>query len=108
MGNKNVKFPSQIDLVSAAQDEYDFLRMIDAHPTLYKEPVIRNAIYRYEKYWLPLAAEYEGQFLPAPLDIEWVWHCHMLNPFQYRLDCGKIVNKVVDHRPYKLCEAKKP
>ena len=48
MGNKNVKFPSEIDLVKAAQHEYDFLRMIDAHPALYKEPAIRNAIYRYE------------------------------------------------------------
>ena len=108
MGNKNVKFPSEIDLVKAAQHEYDFLRMTDAHPALYKEPVIRNAIYRYEQYWLPLVAEYEGQFLPAPLDIEWVWHCHILNPFQYRHDCEKIVNKVVDHRPYKVCEANRP
>ena len=108
MGNKNVKFPSEIDLVTAAQAEYDFLRIVDAHPTLYQEPVIRNAIYRYEQYWLPLVAEHEGQLLAAPLDIEWVWHCHILNPFQYRQDCTKIVNKVVDHRPFKLCEANKP
>ena len=30
-----------------------------------------------------------------------------MNPFQYRQDCVKIVNKVVDDQPYKLCEANK-
>ena len=104
MGNKIAKLPSKIDLVTTAQAEYEFLRMVDEHPALSSEPVIRNAIYRYEQYWLPLVAEYEEIFLPAPLDIEWVWHCHILNPSQYRIDCTKIVNKVVDHRPYKLCE----
>ena len=99
-----MKIPSHIDLVTAAQAEYEFLRMVDEHPALSKEPVIRNAIYRYEQYWLPLVAEYEEEFLPAPLDIEWVWHCHILNPSHYRKDCTKIVNKVVDHRPYKLYE----
>ena len=48
MGNNTVKFQSQIDLVVAAQAEYDFLRLIDKHPVLYKSNVIYNAIYRYE------------------------------------------------------------
>ena len=108
MGNNTVKFQSQIDLVVAAQAEYDFLRLIDKHPVLYKSNVIYNAIYRYEKYWLPLVAEQGCRLLPAPLDVEWVWHCHILSPFQYREDCIKIVGKVVDHQPYKLCETKKP
>ena len=108
MGNNNVKLPSQIDSVTAAQYEYDFLRIVDEHKALYQDAVICNAIYRYERYWLPLAAEHLVQFLQAPLDIEWVWHCHLLNPFQYRKDCRKIVSKVVDHLPYKLCEANKP
>lgn len=50
MGNKTVKLQSQIDLVVAAQAEYDFLWVIDEHPVLYKNNVIYNAIYRYEKY----------------------------------------------------------
>ena len=40
MGNKTVKLQSQIDLVVAAQTEYDFLRVIDEHPVLYKNNVI--------------------------------------------------------------------
>lgn len=47
MGNKTIKFPSQIDLVTSAQGEYDFLRITDAHSALYMDPVIRNFIYRY-------------------------------------------------------------
>ena len=81
MGNSNTKFPSQIDLVTSAQAEYDFLRIVDAHPALFTDPAIRNAICRYEQYWLPLVAQHQEKRLPAPLDIEWVWHCHILNPF---------------------------
>ena len=72
MGNKIKKLPSQIDLVTAAQAEYEFLRMVDEYPALSREPVIRNTIYRYKQYWLPLVADYGEIFLPAPLDIEWV------------------------------------
>ena len=56
-------------------------------------------------HWLQSA---KGKILPVPLDIEWVWHCHLLNPLQYRQDCRKIASKVVDHLPYKLCKANKP
>lgn len=106
MGNKTIKFPSQIDLVTSAQSEYDFLRIIDAHPALYMDPVIRNPIYRYEQYWLPLVSQNQEKPLPAPLDIEWVWHSHILNPF--RSNCYKIANRFVDHCPYKFCEANRP
>ena len=57
MGNNNVKLSSQIDLVTAAQYQYDFLRIVDEHKALYQDAVTCNAIYRYERYWLPLAAE---------------------------------------------------
>ena len=79
MGNRIAKLPSKINLVTAPQAEYEFLQMVNGHPALSSEPVIRNAIYRYEQYWQPLVAEHEEEFLPAPLDIEWVWHCHILN-----------------------------
>ena len=62
MGNKIKKLPSQIDLITAAQAEYEFLRMVDEYPALSREPVIRNAIYRYEQYWLPMVAEFEKSF----------------------------------------------
>ena len=97
-----------MDLVTSAQAEYYFLRIVDAHPALFMDLVIGNAIYRYEQYWLPLVAQHQEKFLPTPLDIEWVWHCYILNPFLYQKDCYKIVNRFVDHCPYKLCEANRP
>lgn len=98
MGNKLFKLPSEIDLIVASQAEYDFLRFVDQHPSLYSTSVLQNALYRYEKYWLPLAADHDGNALRAPLDIQWIWHCHILTP-DYRKDCEKIVNKIVDYSP---------
>ena len=108
MGNKAIKFSSQIDLLTSAQAEYDFLRTVGAHQALYMDPVIRNVIYRYEQYWLPLVTEHREKLLPVSWDIEWVWHCHILNPFLYQKDCYKILNKFVDRCLYKLCEANRP
>ena len=102
MGNKLPKFESNIDLVEAAQAEYDFLRLVDKHPALYCTPVLQNALYRYETYWLPLIRDHPTDYLPAPLDVEWIWHCHILNPYAYRKDCQTIISKVVDHKPYML------
>ena len=102
MGNKLPRLESDIDLVAAGQAEYDFLRMVDKNPSLYCLPVLQNALYRYETYWLPLCRDHATEYLPAPLDVEWVWHCHMLNPYAYRKDCQTIVSKVVDHKPYML------
>lgn len=44
-----------IDLVAAAQREANFLRMIDRKaPLLYECDIVREAIRRYEQYWLPM------------------------------------------------------
>ena len=90
-----------IDLVQAAKNELEFLRQVDEYPNLYKGPVLKNAIRRYEVFWLPLAARegYGSRFLAAPLDIAWVWHAHMLAPYNYGEDCIRTVSTVVDHVP---------
>lgn len=36
----------------------------------------------------------------APLDIAWVWHCHMLSPVAYTHDCIKAVGHVVDYKVF--------
>ncbi len=49
-----------MDLLTASQREANFLRMIDRKaPVLYEEDVVRNAIRRYEQYWLPLQVIYQ-------------------------------------------------
>ena len=88
-------------LMQAASNVLDFLALIDEFPGLYAGPLLRNAIRRYEVFWLPLAAQQgkESRLLAAPLDIAWVWHVHMLAPFSYEQDCLNIVSQVIDHTP---------
>ena len=76
---------SCLNLIQEAKTELDFLALVDDFPSLYAGPVLKNAIRRYEMFWLPLAAR-EGsasKLLAAPLDIAWVWYLHMLSPRDY-------------------------
>lgn len=90
--------PISINLVDAAVHQLDFLRKVDKHPELYSGAAVTNAIRRYETIWLPLAAKHPKESLVPPLDVHWVWHCHMLAPYYYEKDCTNITGKVVDHR----------
>ena len=56
-----------------------------------------NEYYRYETLWLPLAAEHKALTVTAPLDIAWVWHCHLLAPVAYVKDCLRVCNSEIDH-----------
>ena len=91
-------FTFSIDLETAALYQLDFLKLVDQTPGLKTASYLRQSVYRYEKYWLPLAAEHPDEFLSAPVDIEWVWHCHMLSPRAYEKDCKAVVNTIVNHR----------
>ncbi|ELT88483.1 hypothetical protein CAPTEDRAFT_202493 [Capitella teleta] len=86
-----------VDLVEASVRQLNFLCQVNRHPELYSGPVALNAIRRYETVWLPLAAQCHGNRLIAPLDIHWVWHCHMLAPYFYEKDCLKLAGKIIDH-----------
>ena len=85
------------DLVVATRHLLDVLQEVSTKSHLHNEPYIESAIQRYERYWLPLVAKHPGRLLPAPLDIEWVWACHMLAPLTYLKDCVKIVGTLIDH-----------
>ncbi|KAL2926198.1 Glycine-rich domain-containing protein 2 [Bienertia sinuspersici] len=55
---------------------------------------------RYNAYWLPLLAKHlenpiSHDPLVVPLDCEWVWHCHRLNPVRYKSDCEKLFGKIL-------------
>lgn len=57
---------------------------------------IHYAIARYEKF-LVLAAKFKNQRLAPTLDIDLVWHAHMLHPVSYASDCQKLFGYILDH-----------
>ena len=87
-----------IDLAEAANSQLEFLRETNQHPNLFKSSFLRKSLIRYEKYWLPLASKHTDKILTAPLDIEWIWHCHLLAPVEYIKDCNEITGKQIDHK----------
>ncbi|XP_045164314.2 uncharacterized protein LOC123528567 [Mercenaria mercenaria] len=86
-----------IDLVDQAMYHVAFIKAVNNNAELRKAEVLKRAAYRYEKFWLPLAVEHPREYLSAPMDIEWVWHCHMLSPKAYETDCQNVVRSTVNH-----------
>ncbi|KAM7273291.1 hypothetical protein ACFE04_027955 [Oxalis oulophora] len=90
-----------VDLVSAVKRNIGFLRTVSEESHwLYKKPTLFEAIRRYEEVWMPLIAELSDGLIkpPAvipPLDVEWVWFCHTLNPASYRLYCESRFSKLI-------------
>ncbi|KAK8942145.1 hypothetical protein KSP40_PGU019891 [Platanthera guangdongensis] len=91
------------DLVAAAEQQLRFLAAVDRRRFLYDGPLLERAIHRYKNYWLPLLARHTESGAPdgsllVPLDCEWIWHCHRLNPIQYKEDCEKLYGRVLDNK----------
>lgn len=93
-----------VDLVEAALAQVEFLAEVNQHPSLYEIDNMKNSIRRYEKLWLPLAAEHAQERLAAPLDIEWVWHCHLLCPLVYEKDCQSLFRTTINHRLFRSAD----
>lgn len=91
------KLHFSVNLEQQSLYHIQFLKAVDENPLLKDPNILRRALYRYERFWLPLAAEHQKDKLSAPLDIEWIWHCHMLCPTAYVKDCNAIVGITVDH-----------
>lgn len=87
---------SNVDLIEATIGQLDLIHEVDKLGNLYKGPLLTDAIRRYEKLWLPLASTQD--VIAAPLDIEWVWHLHMLSPRVYESDCKRLVSKIINHK----------
>ncbi|XP_045187312.2 uncharacterized protein LOC123545093 isoform X2 [Mercenaria mercenaria] len=89
-----------VDLCEQAVNHLEILNTVHNFPDLKEPEVLRHALYRYERFWLPLAADHPEECLAAPLDVEFVWYCHMLNPEAYATDCHKVVGTTVNHKLY--------
>ncbi|KAK8472207.1 hypothetical protein PHAVU_002G143100 [Phaseolus vulgaris] len=100
--NEAQKIPLSVDLLVVAKRQLQFLAAVDRNRHLYDGPALERAIYRYNACWLPLLAKhseskiFEGP-LVVPLDCEWVWHCHRLNPVRYKTDCEELYGRVLDN-----------
>ena len=87
-----------IDLAEQAQYHLAFLKTVSNVPKLHEDAFLRNAARRYEVLWLPLLAKHPQDDLEPPLDVHWVWHCHLLSPRAYHKDCRQVVGMVPDHK----------
>ena len=86
-----------VDLTIQSERAIHALSSIDSIPQLKDPEILAKSAYRYEKYWLPLAAEHSSEDLRPPVDVKWIWYCHMLSPRTYVSDCKAAVGKVIDH-----------
>ncbi|XP_046558329.1 uncharacterized protein LOC124267451 [Haliotis rubra] len=84
--------------VQSVLNHLAFLEEVDKQQEMIEGSSLQGAIERYSRYWLPLASKHPEEVLAAPLDIEWVWHCHMLVPLTYQEDCISRVGQVVPHK----------
>lgn len=90
-----------VDLVSAARRNLGFLKLVSDSDWLHQKHTVIESIRRYDELWMPLISDLTvGLSLPMilpPLDVEWVWYCHTINPVKYRTYCesrfGKLIGK---------------
>ena len=100
-------FTFSIDLITQAVYQLEFFAVIDENPSLQTSEILTRVLYRYEKFWLPLAAAHPYECLSSPIDTEWLWHCHKLSPKACVRDCLSVVGKTIDHTLSKVKVYKK-
>ncbi|XP_074310235.1 glycine-rich domain-containing protein 1-like isoform X2 [Silene latifolia] len=94
------KITVSVDLVETAKKLLKFVAVVDRNRFLYEGHALERVIYRYNALWIPLLAKHlknplvEGS-LVVPLDCEWIWHCHRLNPIRYKIDCEKLFGRIL-------------
>ncbi|CAI5506819.1 unnamed protein product [Closterium sp. Naga37s-1] len=80
------------DLPAAAKQLITLLRRVDQNGRLYAGPAVKDAIRRYEQCWLRMAygqTDDVMRTLQPPLDVQWVWLVHRLNPV--RVSCSSLL-----------------
>ncbi|KAK3036770.1 hypothetical protein RJ639_029735, partial [Escallonia herrerae] len=92
-----------IDLVAAARHNLGFLRLVAESQWLHQRPTTVEAFRRqvkelYDELWMPLISDLmvgsNPPMIVPPLDIEWVWFCHTLNPVSYKQYCESRFSKL--------------
>ncbi|HEU5402204.1 MAG TPA: glycine-rich domain-containing protein-like, partial [Terriglobales bacterium] len=60
------------------------------------EELVRESERRYKQF-LNLARKYPEAALTPAIDIDEVWHMHMLRPVAYQKDCYSLFGEILDH-----------
>lgn len=98
----SVNHPTQIviseDLKKAAFDHISYLKDYYDHPEHIQKQAREYAVFRYETFWLPFLAENSDMDIAPPLDIQFVWHSHMLAPTAYASDCERLFGRILPSR----------
>ncbi|PWA79612.1 hypothetical protein CTI12_AA203980 [Artemisia annua] len=89
-----------LDLVAAARQNILFLKDVADSHWLHHTPALSEAIRRYDEIWMPMMSDLTSEsskppMILPPLDIEWVWFCHTLNPVSYKEYCDSRFSKVI-------------
>ncbi|KAD6795517.1 hypothetical protein E3N88_06413 [Mikania micrantha] len=89
-----------LDLVAAARQNIGFFRDVAESHWLHHTPVLVEAVRRYDELWMPLMSDLTAEsgkppMILPPLDVEWVWFCHTLNPVAYRRYCDSRFSKLI-------------
>lgn len=84
-------------------NQLPFFNKIQHSPRLLKRYNWTNSIRRYEKF-MTLLKKYEGVRLTPPIDVDVVWHAHMLNHKEYVRETKNYFGRVLDHKDDKEIE----
>ena len=101
----NEKFKVSLTITDV-QQHVAFLEEINSLDSLSQPHIVLDAVRRYESFWLPLLAKYDSQAdkpaysLKPPIDIEWIWHVHLLSPYAYRKDCNELLSLIPPDRGF--------
>ncbi|KAK9136804.1 hypothetical protein Sjap_007398 [Stephania japonica] len=98
ISDENEPIRLSVDLVAAARRQLAFLRTVAESQWLHEAPSVHESVRRYDELWMPLICEISSGPNPPvvqpPLDIQWVWLCHTLNPASYRRYCESRFSKL--------------
>ena len=98
------KIKFSVDLQKQALKHLDFLE--EVNNLRFDEATLAKAAYRYEKIWIPFYLKHyssHSQIFP-PIDVAFIWHCHMLSPTNYEKDCLNMCGKIIDYELLTLKE----
>ncbi|XP_076903067.1 glycine-rich domain-containing protein 1-like [Bidens hawaiensis] len=89
-----------LDLVAAARQNIVFLRDVAESHWLHHTHVLVEALRRYDELWMPMISDLTPEsgkppMILPPLDVEWVWFCHTLNPVVYKQYCDSRFSKLI-------------